>query len=290
MIFPHPALASAEAAPERVPALGDVDMSIWEPAPAGTSPVSGPVLLDPASGGYVTVSPFQQTAMIASSAGSQIAQAAAAGQNVGQAAAITGVATAGQIAAGMTAAAWAVPVIGAAVAGVTFWLASIFRRNAQKEQATRIVNEIEPKLKENLAAYFSGPRTRASQLQALANFDAAWNAMVQACRNSQLGSAGERCITDRQQGACTWKASCTQRVDGICVDYALDPNGECWNWFVGYRDPIARDPAPSRGGASAAQEAQAPESAGGGFAGDGLLLLAGTGLIVAAALMPGGGK
>lgn len=263
-------------------------MSVWEPASTGPAPAPGPDLLDPFAPGYASVTPLQQTAMIASSAGSQIAQAAASGQDVGQAAAIAGVATAGQIAAGMTTAAWAVPVIGAAVAGVTLWLASIFRRNAQKEQATRIVNEIEPKLKENLEAYFNGPRTRASQLQALSNFDAAWNAMVQACRNSQLGSAGERCISDRQQGACAWKASCSRQIDGVCVDYRLDPNGECWNWFVGYRDPIAKDPVPNLGGASAAREAAQDQTGQQQAQGSAFLLLAGTALIVAAVISSGG--
>lgn len=264
--------------------MGDV----WEPAPAG--PYTGPVggdLLDPASSGYHSISWAQYATSAASGAGAQIAQAAASGQDLGQAAALTGVATAGQIAAGMTTAAWAIPVIGAAVAGVTFWLASIFRRGAQKEAASQIVDQIEPKLQENLAAYFSGPRTRASQAQALHNFDAAWEAMQQALRNSRLGSAGERGILDRQQGACAWKASCTRKIDGICVDYELDPNGECWNWFVGYRDPIAKDPKPEQ------QQQQRQEvAASGGFLGFGggnsaLLLLAGAGLLAAAVFMGG---
>ena len=214
----------------------------------------------------------------ATSYGTGVATAAASGQNVGQAAVLGGVATAGQIMSGLTAAAWAVPLIGAAVAGVTFWLSSIFRRNAQKKAATQIVDQIEPKLKENLDAYFSGPRTRESQAQALHNFDAAWEAMRQACANSQLRDAGRRCISDRDRGACVWKARCSRRIDGVCADYDLDPAGECWNWFVGYRDPIEKDPMPAMlAQGRSALPGVADSLASGGSS---LLLLAGAGLIL----------
>lgn len=277
MRFPHPVLSLRSIPQQQIPALGDV----WSPAPVGDGGyVSSPPLLDPASPGYQTISWTEQGAIAASSVGTNVMQAAASGQDIGQTAAIAGVATAGQIAAGISTAAWAVPVIGAAVAGVTLWLASIFKRNAQKEAATQIVDQIEPKLQENLRAYFSGPRTRASQLQALHNFDAAWEAMKQACQNSQLGDAGKRCISDRQQGACHWKTKCIQWVDGVCVDYQLDPAGECWNWFVGYRDPIEKDPAPGRGGVGTAS-AGAIRTANSGL----FLLLAGAGLIAAAIFM-----
>lgn len=136
--------------------------------------------------------------------------------------------TAGGAAGTAAASSWAaiaVPVIGAAVVGVTLFLANMFRRGKQKEAATAIVNEIEPKLAENLNGYLSGSRYRSSQAQALANFDAAWQAVIQACSNPDLGSAGQRCISDRDRNACVWKE-----------------NGQCWNWFVGYRDPIANDP------------------------------------------------
>lgn len=283
MRFQHPAVALSSVSTKRVPALGQT----WEPAPTGPwTGATGPELLDPASSKYQTVTFAEQATGIASSAGAQIVQAAAGGQDIGQAAAMTGVVTAGQIASGMATAAWAIPVIGAAVAGVTLWLSSIFRRNAQKEAATEIVNQIEPKLKENLNGYFSGPRTLASQAQALHNFDAAWEAMKQALMNSQLGSAGQRGISDRQQGACTWKASCSRVIDGICVDYKLDPNGECWNWFVGYRDPIAKDPLP----AMRAQQQQSSSVVGAATGGSSFLLLGGIGLLIAAAFFGGAGN
>jgi len=190
-----------------------------------------------------TSTPIYQTI---SSGGQQIVKAAAGGSNVTTAA----IGTAGEITSGVLAATstatWAIPLVGAAVAGVTFWLSSIFRRNAQKTAATRVVEQIEPKLIENIRGYFSGPRTKASQAQALANFDAAWEALKQACMNSQLGDAGQRCIADRDRGSCHYRAKCTRYDHGICIEYgSVDPSGDCWNWFVGYRDPIANDPVPN---------------------------------------------
>lgn len=131
---------------------------------------------------------------------------------------------------------WAIPVIGPAIGLVTLGLLAWFHRKgpAQKVASTKIANELEPQLAQNLAAYFQGPRTRASQQVALSNFDQAWAYLVQACGNPQLGDPGKHCIADRQQGACKWKN-----------DGKGGPAGSgtvCWNWFVGYRDPIANDP------------------------------------------------
>jgi hypothetical protein len=59
------------------------------------------------------------------------------------------------------------------------------------------------------------------------NFDNVWAGVVQACQGTgQYGSVGIACVADRQQGA---------------RHYQPQP-GQCWNWFVGYRDPIANDP------------------------------------------------
>ncbi len=115
----------------------------------------------------------------------------------------------------------AVPVIGAAVAGVTLGLQLLFNRKAPKQKriTTQIVNELEPHLKNNLDAYLSGPRTRASQAAALKNFDDAWAwlASAEACGNQDLGNPGKACIADRSRGG-------------------------KWDWFAYYRDPIANDP------------------------------------------------
>lgn len=122
----------------------------------------------------------------------------------------------------------AVPLIGVGVAAVIGAIALI--KNSGCGQTCIITsddaNKIEPLLKQNLDGYMAGPHTVASQQAALQNFDYLWNMLAQACGNPQLGNAGKRCITDRQAGSCKWQ----------------DNSGGCWNWFVGYRDPIANDP------------------------------------------------
>ena len=73
---------------------------------------------------------------------------------------------------------------------------------------------------------------------AIANFDMLWNWLQQPqqCGNPALGDAGKRCITDRQSGACTW-----HQAANTVPPWGTPPAGACWNWFNGYRDPIAND-------------------------------------------------
>ena len=120
-----------------------------------------------------------------------------------------------------------IPLIGVGVAAVTIAIALIKNSGCGDTCiiASNDANKIEPLLLQNLNGYMNGPRTVASQQQALQNFDEIWAALVQACSNPALGNAGKRCISDRQAGAC---------------HYGTSPN--CWNWFVGYRDPIQNDP------------------------------------------------
>lgn len=123
----------------------------------------------------------------------------------------------------------AVPVIGAAIVGATM-LAVYLIRNSGCGQTCVVTsswaNQAADALQQNLDAYRTTlPHTRATQGVALANFDAIWAALKQQCGQAGTGDAGKRCITDRQRGACTWK-----------------DNGECWDWFIGYRDSIANDP------------------------------------------------
>jgi hypothetical protein len=86
-------------------------------------------------------------------------------------------------------------------------------------QASNDANQIEVQMRANLAAYQAG---QISQAEALSVFDQLWSALEQACMGVG-GAAGQNCIGDRQAGACKWK----------------DASGQCWNWFVGYRDPIS---------------------------------------------------
>ena len=199
----------------------------------------------------------------------------------GERIALTTVSSAGTIMAGTaplwTQAAWAIPVIGGIVAGVALALTAWFNRKGpkQKVQTTKIVNELEPMLQENLRGYQQGPHTVSSQAQALANFDAVWNTLVENCELEQYGDPGKRCIADRKAGSCQWQEG-----------------GTCWNWFVGYRDPIANDPnvrpdplsAVSDIGAAAQQLFAGVMPSGGG------LLLVGAVALVILGLTAGGSK
>lgn len=152
---------------------------------------------------------------------SQAGQAAVMG--VQSAGAITSGVAASTIASGgsflgMTSAAVAVPVIGAIVAGVTLALVAIFSRKGPKQKVatTEIVNKVEPLLQQNLEGYMSGPRTKSSQAQAIENFKAGWQYVVDNCDVPVMGNPGQECVKDRQRG------------------------GE-WDWFAYYHDPIAND-------------------------------------------------
>lgn len=117
--------------------------------------------------------------------------------------------------------AW-IPVVGPIIAGITLGLSFLFdsKSGQQKIQATKIVDQLNADyLKPNLDGYMNGPRTKASQKQALANFDAIWKFLTsdQGCGNKDLGDAGKRCISERDHGG-------------------------KYDMFVAYRDPIANDP------------------------------------------------
>lgn len=133
----------------------------------------------------------------------------------------TGGAAAASLLPTVTTAAWAVPVVGAAVAGVTLALGLIFNRKSgrQKVAATKIVESIQEQLQANLDGYMAGPRTRSSQAAALANYDAAWAwlSSTDGLLNPELGDVGKRSLAERAPNG----------------RYALQPY---------YRDPIANDP------------------------------------------------
>jgi hypothetical protein len=123
--------------------------------------------------------------------------------------------------------------IGGAVAAVTGLLSAFGVGSGCGQsciQASNDANQIEQAMKANLAAFQAGQIT---QTEALQNFDGLWAQLTQAC--GQIGGgAGSNCVSDRQEGACKWK----------------DSSGACWNWFVGYRDPIANaaSASPAAGG------------------------------------------
>jgi len=156
-------------------------------------------------------------------------------------------ATVGAMIAGASA---IIPVIGiaGAIAGVLVSLLSqVFSGCGQSCVLTSdAANQIEQILQQNRNAYLQqSTRTKSEQAAFLSNFDNTWAKLVQYCGNPSFSAAGQRCVTDREQGSCAyhttpggWDAStCTYAYPG-----ANNSGSECWNWFVGYRDPIALDP------------------------------------------------
>ena len=171
-------------------------------------------------------------------------QAAYIGQAAASAASLTGV---------LVASLAAIPIAGpiaARIAAIGLALANVFSGCGQTcIQATSYANQAEPLLLQNLQQYMAAPVHYASlQAAALNNFELTWTALQQACSSPSLGSAGQACISDRQQGSCAYKTSAggwQQNSDGSWTYVFPGANGSgstCWNWFVGYHDPIANDP------------------------------------------------
>lgn len=137
---------------------------------------------------------------------------------------------------GIEAGSLAVPIIGAAIAGVTALVSYFVSRNAQyhaqEAATTKIVNDAEVLMKQNLAAWQSSAKTQSEQLACEQNFETIWSEVVKACSNPQYGDPGGRCISDRQEGACHYTAA--GATPGAPPD--------CGNWFVWYLDPIRNDP------------------------------------------------
>lgn len=132
-------------------------------------------------------------------------------------------------------AAWAsaaVPIIGAAIAGVTIAIILIMSRKGpkQKTATTTIVNDIEPQLAINVEGYINGPRTLESYYQALENFKAGWQAVLDNCGDPSMGRPGQNCISERMEGARPQWDACKNSPGG------------CQNWFELYRDPILANP------------------------------------------------
>jgi hypothetical protein len=134
----------------------------------------------------------------------------------------------------------AVPVIGAALSGVVMLVQYLVANSGCGQtciETSSWANQAAAALQKNLDAYFAlpAPRTQAQQAVAIANFNTIWQQLVAACGQAGTGNAGVRCISDRQQGACTWK----QKYAPV---YPGEPAiGACWNWFNGYLGPIQQD-------------------------------------------------
>lgn len=183
--------------------------------------------------------------------------------------AATGAAGAGLI-LGMSPA-LAIPIIGAAMVGVTIAVIGLIKLSKGCGQTciatSQWANQAEDLLKQNLAAYLAlpVPRPRSAQNTAISNYNVVVARLTQMCSDPATGAAGQRCISDRAAGACVWR----------------DASGACWNWVTGYLDPIASDPNVVDD-SIAGQAGTAWSSA---VQGGSLPLLLGAGLIVAAVML-----
>lgn len=145
----------------------------------------------------------------------------------------------------------AVPLAGqiaGAVLAITAVVASLFKGCGQTcILTTNEVNQVEPYLQQNLSEYLAAPVSAATQQEALNNFNQLWQGVVTYCSQPSMSSAGKNCISDREQGSCAYKTSPGgwQQTNGVWNYVYPGANGSgstCWNWFVGYHDPIANDP------------------------------------------------
>lgn len=145
--------------------------------------------------------------------------------------------------------------VGAAIAGIAAiatLLVKLFQGCGQTcVAASTYANQVESQLLQpNLQAYISSPvRTTSMQAAAINNYNTAIASLEQACGQASLGSAGTNCIDERvDASSCQWKTSpggWTTNADGTCTYTPPGASGSgntCWNWVVGYLDPIQNDP------------------------------------------------
>jgi len=116
----------------------------------------------------------------------------------------------------------AIPIIGGIVVGVTIGLTALMSRKGPKQKVatTEVVDTAEPLMAENRDGYLSGPRTEESRLQAIENFKAIWQWVVDHCDIPEMGKPGQNCVNERK------------------------PGGQ-WDWWAYYYDPIYNDLAAS---------------------------------------------
>lgn len=135
----------------------------------------------------------------------------------------------------------AIPIVGAALAGATMLVQYLIANSGCGQTCivtSSWANQAADALQKVMDGYFAlpAPRTQTQQALAIASFNDIWAQLQKACGQPGTGNAGVRCISDRQQGACTWKQK-------YAPTYPGQPNiGECWNWFNGYLAPIQQDP------------------------------------------------
>lgn len=153
----------------------------------------------------------------------------------------TGIAAGGGVAtAAIAGTSLAVPIIGAAIAGVTLAIGLWLNRKGPKQKVatTHIVDQEETFLKQNIQAWNSSNKSSAEQQQAIANFYTVWNEVVANCSDDQYGNPGHACIEDRMPAGMTIMAG----------GKSYTGNGR-FNWFDWYLAPIQNDPNVQSGNA-----------------------------------------
>ena len=155
------------------------------------------------------------------------APVATGGAIVGTAAATTGITAATLATAGITAG------VGLVIAAIALWMS----RKGPKQNVitTGYVNQAEPLLRQNLAAWNASPKDCANLQACVQNFQTVWNEVVQACAQSALGDPGHSCIDDRLPAGVTFNT-------GAPASFNIVGNG-MYNWFDYYLAPILNDPA-----------------------------------------------
>ena len=143
---------------------------------------------------------------------------------------------------------WGAVIAGIAAVGVL--LARVFQGCGQTcVQATTYANQVEVILQQNLQTYLgSSIRTVSMQAAAVNNYNTAIASLQAACGQAALQQAGVNCIDERiDPSSCQWKAAAGGWSSGSCpATYApwgaSGSGSSCWNWVIGYLDPIQNDP------------------------------------------------
>lgn len=194
--------------------------------------------------------------------GDTASQAAGVAESATGIAASTGLSVAGSTGAiAASTASLAIPIVGAAIAGVSLLVNWLLNKNAvyhaQETATSNDANAVEQQMIANLAAFNACSIDEAT---AEANFQQLWAELQAACQKIG-GPAGTRCITDRQAGACVLKNSGDNTPSGS--------GNVCWNWFTGYEPAQQAQPA-----------CAAASGSGGGLSEPWLLAIAGGALLV----------
>jgi len=157
-----------------------------------------------------------------------------------------------------------------ALAGVITALITslIGKPNEYKIATTNVVNQLEPYFQQNVNTWLALPasqKTQSAQAAAISNFNQLWAAVEQYCgqiateniqgSSGSGASASQACIGDREQGSCIFKTAIPVGWQGTTFEPSTNTSGwnvwngtnnskagSCWNWFIGYLDPIQNDP------------------------------------------------